>query len=81
MDIDKPHQLELLRADLEKQQRRAAAKAKRAAKAETCQKNRDVKNCKKQAGAVQIKKTVPAIGDSGQSFKDQTTAKAKPRKK
>jgi len=32
MDIDKPNQLELLRADLEEQQRKSAAKVKRAAK-------------------------------------------------
>ncbi len=32
MDVDKPHQLELLRADLAKSQRRAAAKAKTSAK-------------------------------------------------
>jgi molybdopterin-guanine dinucleotide biosynthesis protein A len=32
MDVDKPHQLELLRADLEEQQRKAAARAKAAAR-------------------------------------------------
>jgi len=32
MDVDKPHQLELLRLDLDKEQRKSAARAKRAAK-------------------------------------------------
>ena len=35
MDVDKPHQLELLREDMEKSQRKAIAKAKRIAKAES----------------------------------------------
>ncbi|HSK87219.1 MAG TPA: nucleotidyltransferase family protein [Anaerolineales bacterium] len=35
MDVDKPHQLELLREDLEKEQRKSAARAKRAAKKTT----------------------------------------------
>jgi GTP:adenosylcobinamide-phosphate guanylyltransferase len=35
MDVDKPHQLELLREDLEKQQRKSAAKARSAAKKTT----------------------------------------------
>ena len=35
MDVDKPHQLELLREDMEKSQRKAVAKAKRIAKAES----------------------------------------------
>ena len=35
MDVDKPHQLELLREDLAKQQRKSAAKAKSAAKKAT----------------------------------------------
>jgi molybdopterin-guanine dinucleotide biosynthesis protein A len=35
MDVDKPHQLELMRADLAKQQRKSVAKAKKAATAKT----------------------------------------------
>ncbi len=53
MDVDKPHQLELLRADLAKQQRRASAKPKTAAKKmkKTAGKTTKKANTVKKAGA------------------------------
>ena len=41
MDVDKPHQLEILREDLVRQQRKSAAKEKRASK-NSCQTKRHV---------------------------------------
>lgn len=81
MDVDKPHQLELMRADLEKQQRQAAARAKRAAKAKavpagktTAVKTANSKNALK-------KKPAPAQTTAATASSTKTTAKAKPRKK
>lgn len=67
MDVDKPHQLELLRADLESQQ----AKAKHAAKA--AEKKAAAKKVVKKAA---LKK--PAVKKTASS---QTTAKTKPKAK
>jgi GTP:adenosylcobinamide-phosphate guanylyltransferase len=70
MDVDKPHQLELLRADLAKQQRKTSAKPKTAAKK---MKKTPAKTTKK-AGAV--KKTA-ALKVTRTKFKP----KAKPRRR
>ena len=51
MDVDKPHQLELLRADLEKEQRRSVARAKSAVKKTT--KTKTTTNSKKKPKAVE----------------------------
>ena len=51
MDVDKPHQLELLRADLEKEQRRSVARAKSALKRTT--KSKTTTNSKKKPKAVE----------------------------
>lgn len=50
MDVDKPHQLELLREDLAKQQRKSVAKVKTAAKKSA--KSKTAKPVKKKTGAV-----------------------------
>jgi GTP:adenosylcobinamide-phosphate guanylyltransferase len=65
MDVDKPHQLEMMREDLAKQQRKSAAKAKRAATAKPIKKK-----------TVSAKKAAPA-----KTTKAKTTTKAKPKKK
>lgn len=81
MDVDKPHQLEMLRADLEKQQRRAATKAKREAKSKSApvKKNVAVKTAKSKAS---LKKSPsPAKATPAKASGSKTTAKAKPKKK
>ena len=50
MDVDKPHQLEMLRADLAKQQRKSAVRAKTGSRKTTTAKTRS--NAKKKPGAV-----------------------------
>jgi len=70
MDIDKPHQLELLRADLARQQRKALAKSRASAKKTTKAKTDNVKSEK--SGAV--KKTA-ALKAAGTKLKP----KAKPK--
>lgn len=81
MDVDKPHQLEMLRADLEKQQRQAAARAKRAAKAKSApaKKTAAVKTEKSKTSL----KTNPAPSKTApaKASRTKTTAKAKPKKK
>jgi hypothetical protein len=47
MDVDKPHQLELLRADLAKAQRKSIAQAKKAAPAKTAVKKTAAKTTSK----------------------------------
>jgi GTP:adenosylcobinamide-phosphate guanylyltransferase len=79
MDVDKPHQLEMLRADLEKQQRRAAAKAKRAAKAKPAKRTATSKTAKSKPAV--RSKTVPAKATPAKASRIETTAKAKPKKK
>ena len=72
MDVDKPHQLELLRADLEAQQ----AKAKRAAKAA------ERKAVTKKPVAKQAVKKAPAKKPAVKKpASSKTTAKAKPKAK
>lgn len=81
MDVDKPHQLELMRADLERQQRRAATQAKRAAKAKSApvKKTAAVKAAK---GKASIKTNpAPAKAATAKTSRTKTTAKAKPKKK
>jgi GTP:adenosylcobinamide-phosphate guanylyltransferase len=62
MDVDKPSQLELLREDLEKQQRKAAASAKRAAKktVKAVKAKPDTKALKVKKSVSSSKKTAPA---------------------
>jgi GTP:adenosylcobinamide-phosphate guanylyltransferase len=81
MDVDKPHQLELMRADLEKQQRRAATKAKRAAKAKPAPVNETatVKTAKSRTALKT--KSAPARTTATKTTRTKTTAKAKPKKK
>ena len=68
MDVDKPHQLEILRADLAKAQRKANAKPKTAAKKMT--KARTAKTTKKKSGAV---KKVAALKVARTKFKPKAT--------
>jgi GTP:adenosylcobinamide-phosphate guanylyltransferase len=81
MDVDKPHQLQMLRADLEKQQHQAAARAKRAAKAKSApaKKTAAVKTAKSKTSL----KTNPAPAKTApvKTSRTKTTAKAKPKKK
>jgi hypothetical protein len=79
MDVDKPHQLEMLRADLEKQQRRAAAKEKRAAKAKTAKRTAVLKTAK--STTTLRTKPAPAGTTASRASRTTTTAKAKPKKK
>ena len=70
MDVDKPHQLELLRADLAQTQRKSIAKAKAAAKKITAAKS--TLTPKKKPGTV---KKVAAVKNAGTKLKP----KAKPK--
>lgn len=81
MDVDKPHQLEMLRTDLEKQQRRAAAKAKRAAKARPAPAKKAATSKTAKSKPAVRSKTVPAKATAGKLSKTKTTAKAKTNKK
>lgn len=71
MDIDKPSQLELLREDLEKQQRKAAATAKRAVKKTT----RTVK-AKSDAKSVRARKSTGTTTKKSTSVATRTKMKA-----
>lgn len=51
MDVDKPHQLELVRVDLAKQQKKAAARARAAARKAAESKTKPVKTVKKKPAA------------------------------
>lgn len=70
MDVDKPHQLELLRMDLAKQQRKSAPKAKSAVKKTT--------TTRKPARSKPVAKTVKRSGTSkkGSPFTTRTKLKA-----
>jgi GTP:adenosylcobinamide-phosphate guanylyltransferase len=70
MDVDKPHQLELLRADLAKEQRRTATRTKASLKRTT--KTKTVVNPKKQPGTIEKKATSKAA-------RPTVKPKAKPR--
>ena len=72
MDVDKPHQLELLREDLAKQQRKSVVKAKTAAKKSA--KAKTAKLVKKKSGAV---KKVASLKVARTKFKP----KVKPRRR
>jgi GTP:adenosylcobinamide-phosphate guanylyltransferase len=62
MDVDKPHQLELLRADLASQQRKVTAPgAKRAVKAKTASKRKVTKTSAKKALKPQLKSKAKAM--------------------
>lgn len=80
MDVDKPHQLELLREDLEKQQKKAARKTKTAAKkkaAAKTTKSKTVKTAKKKTTAsakAKSSKTIKSVKP-----KAKPKAKAKPK--
>jgi GTP:adenosylcobinamide-phosphate guanylyltransferase len=60
MDVDKPHQLELVRADLARQQRKAAAPAKKAAKKKITKKVAKKSKQIKTVRAKPVKKTAKA---------------------
>lgn len=70
MDVDKPHQLELLREDLEEQQRKAVAKAKASAK------KLEKPAAKSTAKSATVKKTV-----TRKAAVAKTKSKAKPKGK
>ncbi len=67
MDVDKPHQLELLREDLEKQQRKSMAKARSATK----------KTTKKTAKSKPAVKTTAKKGSSDSKKAAPLTARTK----
>ena len=85
MDVDKPHQLELLRDDLEKQQKKAAAAKKRAAAKRAKAKEAKTTSSKKAAPVAKPKaaKTVKpkAKPKVTKTVKPKTNPKAKPKKK
>jgi GTP:adenosylcobinamide-phosphate guanylyltransferase len=72
MDVDKPHQLELLRMDLAKQQRKSAPKAKSAAKKTT--------TTRKPAKSRPVAKTVKRSGASKKASPFATRTKLKAEK-
>jgi len=83
MDVDKPHQLELLRADLEKEQRKALAKAKRAMKAKAASVRKPARATTSRAKTVKVRtaskpKTTTKTRNTA---KTKTTSKAKSKKK
>ena len=91
MDVDKPHQLELLRAGLEKEQRKVLAKARRASKAKpaSTRKSTSAKTVKKKPAKAKTAakpktKVAPktkATSKAKTTTKTKTTSKAKPKKK
>lgn len=81
MDVDKPHQLEMLRADLEKQQRRAVAKAKRAAKAKPAPAKKAAALKTAKGKTAPKTKPAPAGTTASRASRTKTTAKAKPNRK
>jgi len=72
MDVDKPHQLELLREDLEKQQKKAARKAKAAAKKRAAAKTAKSKS---------VKATGKKTAVSAKAKSSKTTKSVKPKAK
>jgi len=72
MDVDKPHQLELLRDDLEQEQRKALAKAKRAAKAKA---KASAAKKSTQAKPDQTKSPAKAASKTKSASKTKTTTK------
>jgi len=84
MDVDKPHQLEILREDLEKQQKKAAAAKKRAATKSAKLKATKTANAKKavpaKAKSSKTVKTTPKP-KTAKTVKSKTKPKAKPKKK
>lgn len=84
MDVDKPHQLEILREDLEKQQKKAAAAKKRAASKSAKSKTTKTASSKKAAPATKkSSKTVKTTSKpkTTKTVKPKTRPKAKPKKK
>lgn len=79
MDVDKPHQLEMLRADLEKQQRQALARAKRAAKAKSAPAKRAA--AAKTGPVLKKTKPAPAKATAAPTSRTKAAPKAKPKKK
>ena len=75
MDVDKPHQLEIMREDLAKQQRKSAAKAKAAAKKTA------VKSAKPKAKSATETKAKIAKSAKTKATKPKSTVKAKSKKK
>lgn len=73
MDVDKPHQLELLRADLAKGQRRSVTRAKTSLKKTT--KTKAEMNSKKKTGTVEK----VAVSKTNKTTRTKVKPKAKPR--
>ena len=73
MDVDKPHQLELLRADLAKGQRRSVTRAKTSLKKTT--KTKAAMNSKKKTGTVEK----VAVSKTNKTTRTKVKPKAKPR--
>jgi molybdopterin-guanine dinucleotide biosynthesis protein A len=78
MDVDKPHQLELLRKDLAKQQKKASAKK---AKPATGKKAASKTTKSKTANPIKKKTTATAKARPVKTVKATTKPKAKPKKK
>jgi molybdopterin-guanine dinucleotide biosynthesis protein A len=78
MDVDKPHQLELLRKDLAKQQKKASAKK---AKPATGKKAASKTTKSKTANPIKKKTTATAKARPVKTVKATTKSKAKPKKK
>jgi len=84
MDVDKPHQLEILREDLEKQQKRAAAAKKRATAKGA--KSKTIKTTSGKGAAPAKTKSSKTVKTKSKptdvkSVKPKTKPKAKPKKK
>jgi hypothetical protein len=77
MDVDKPHQLEMLREDLVKQQRKSVAEAKRLANPKAKTKNAESKTEKPASKSSSGAKKVAAFAAARTLIKP----KAKPKKK
>ena len=75
MDVDKPHQLEIMREDLAKQQRKSAAKTKAAAKKSA------VKSAKPKTKSATETKAKTAKPAKTKTTKPKSTVKAKPKEK
>ena len=84
MDVDKPHQLELLRKDMEKQQKKASRKTKAAAKsvkAKTAKTTKSIKTKPKPKTAKAVKPKPKTSAKAAKPVKPKTKPKAKPKKK
>jgi molybdopterin-guanine dinucleotide biosynthesis protein A len=82
MDVDKPHQLELLRNDLVKQQKRMKSAAKKKAAARTAKKKATVAAKSKTAGTAKtVKSNVKSKPKSTKAAQIKSKPKAKPKKK